>query len=106
VDDAAVDVLAGAELVASDEDVEAGVLEVETAVEVAARTDEQAAWAAERTAKASVAPQAERTQEVAADWIAASLLAEHWQVKSDSEQVVAEVTAEAIHGWAQVGRVD
>lgn len=44
------DVLAGAELVASDEDVEAGVLEVEAAVEVAARTDEQAAWAAERTA--------------------------------------------------------
>jgi hypothetical protein len=106
VDDAVVDVLTGAELVATDEDVEAGVLEVETAVEVAARTDEQAAWASERTVKASVAPQAERTQEVAADWIAASLLAVHWQAKSVWEQVVAEVTAAAIHDWAQVGMVD
>jgi len=40
---------------------------VDTAVEVAARTEEHAACAALRTARASVAPQEESTQEVAAD---------------------------------------
>jgi len=46
--------------------VSAALLEVEAAVLLEARTEEHAAWAALRTARASVAPQAERTQDVAA----------------------------------------
>lgn len=47
--------------------------------------------------RASVAPQELMTQLVDAPWIAAWLLAEHWQAKSEAPQVVAEATASAIH---------
>lgn len=70
---------------------------------VAAKTEEQADEAAARTDKASVAPQELKTQLVAADWMAASLAAEHWQSKSDSEHFVALVTALAMQVVAQDG---
>jgi len=61
-----------------EEEVASTLLEEAVVVLVpAARTEEHAAWAALRTERASVAPQDDRTQEVAADWMAASLEAVH-----------------------------
>jgi len=56
---------------------EATTLLADVLEEADARTEEQAACAALKTARASVAPQAEMTQVVEAVWIAASLDAEH-----------------------------
>lgn len=40
---------------------------------------------------------------MAAAWIAASLADLHWQARSVAPQVVAELTAAAMQGWAQLG---
>jgi len=96
-------VLAGADV----EVVEAGAEEelagAEVEAEAAARTEEQSACTALRTERAPVAPQEESTQLVAALWIAASFVDEHWHKRSVSLQVEAEVTALAIQVVAQAG---
>jgi hypothetical protein len=90
-------VVTGAEATgAEDATLEAAVLDAMVAVA-------QAEEAAARTARASVAPQAAKTQLVAADWMAASLAAEHWHATSVSLQVVAEETALAMQVVAQAG---
>jgi len=58
----------------------------------------QTAWAAVRVLAASVELHLLRTQDVAADWMAASLAVVHWQARSEAPQVVAEATAAAMQG--------
>jgi len=86
---------------------EAGTLLLETveeAEEADARTEEQAACAALRTPRAPVAPQAVMTQLVEPAWMAASLVAEHWQTRSVAPHEGAAVaTAAAMQLVAQVG---
>lgn len=83
----------------------AGTLELvaATGALVAARTEAQADEAAARTDKASVAPQAARTQLVASLWMSALLAGAHWQVRSETLQVVTAVTALSIQLVAQAG---
>jgi hypothetical protein len=90
-------VVAGADVAATLE------LVAGTGAVVAARTEAQADEAAARTDKASVAPQAARTQLVASLWMSALLAGAHWQVRSETLQVVAAVTALSIQLVAQAG---
>lgn len=48
-------------------------------------------------------PQAAKTQDVAAAWIAAKLAVVHWHLRSLAPQVVADLTASAIQVVAQAG---
>lgn len=50
-------------------------------------------------------PQAARTQDVAAPWIAAVFAVVHWHLMSVIAQVVADLTASAIQVVAQAGMV-
>jgi len=63
----------------------------------------QSALAALRTDNASVAPQAESTQGVAAFWRAAAFSGVHWQTRSVAPHLVDEATASARHLVAHAG---